>query len=218
VLYRVGRELAGVLRQQKALLDEINHRVKNTLGTVQSIARLSRASSKDVEQYATAFEGRLLALSEAYNLLTENNWVGASLEAVVKRTLAPFAGSDRLAISGPAIMLAPKTALAMSAVIQELSTNAAKYGAFSAPSGKLNVSWTIDERGRVHLTWTENEGPLVQKPTRRGFGTRMIASIFGNGAGWAVNLDFDPAGLRCSMQFHPQDEDRTAAKFVAAAG
>jgi two-component sensor histidine kinase len=217
VLYNVGRELADVLKQQKALLDEINHRVKNTLGTVQSIARLSRSSSKDVEQYATAFEGRLLALSEAYNLLTENNWVGASLEAVIKRTLAPFAGSDRLQISGPVIMLAPKTALAMSAAIQELSTNAAKYGAFSAPSGKLSVSWTVDDSGCVHLMWTERDGPLVQKPTRRGFGTRMIASIFGNTAGWSVNLDFDPAGLRCSMQFHPQDEDRMAARLMAAA-
>src|SRR5690242_10412318 len=110
VLYRVGRELAGALKQQKALLDEINHRVKNTLGTVQSIARLSRASSTDVDQYAAAFESRLLALSQAYNLLTENNWVGASLETVVKRTLAPFAGPDRLEISGPDILLPPKLA------------------------------------------------------------------------------------------------------------
>lgn len=115
-------------------------------------------------------------------------------------------------------MLAPKAALAMSAVIQELSTNAAKYGAFSAPSGKLSVAWTVDDSGRVHLTWTEREGPPVQKPARRGFGTRMIASIFGGGAGWSVDLDFAPGGLRCAMQFHPQDEDRTAAKLMAAAG
>jgi two-component sensor histidine kinase len=113
-------------------------------------------------------------------------------------------------------MLAPKTALAMSAAIQELSTNAAKYGAFSAPSGKLSVSWNVDESGRVHLTWTERDGPLVEKPARRGFGTRMIASIFGDGAGWSANLDFDSAGLRCSMQFHPRDEDRKAAKLMAA--
>src|SRR3954447_17651086 len=98
VLYEVGRELADALKQQKSLLDEINHRVKNTLGTVQSIARLSRASAKDLNQYVVSFEGRLLALSEAYNLLTENNWVGVSLEAVVKRTLAPFAGPERVEI------------------------------------------------------------------------------------------------------------------------
>lgn len=218
VLYTVGRELAGALRQQKALLDEINHRVKNTLGTVQSIARLSRASSDDVEQYAVAFEGRLIALSEAYNLLTENNWAGASLEAIVKRTLAPFAGSDRLDIGGPDILLAPRVALALSAAIQELSTNAAKYGAFSAPSGKLAVTWTIDETGLVHLTWTESGGPMVATPSRRGFGTKMISGIFEAEAGWSVILDFEPAGLRCSMQFWPIDRGREGAKMMAAAG
>jgi two-component sensor histidine kinase len=217
VLFRVGNELASALRQQKALLDEINHRVKNTLGTVQSIARLSRASSNDVDQYATSFEGRLLALSEAYNLLTENNWAGASLQAVVKRTLAPFAGSDRVEITGPGILLSPKLALAMSAALQELSTNAAKYGAFSGPSGKLRVSWTVDETGLVRLTWTEREGPPVVKPTRRGFGTTMIKSIFATEAGWSVALDFDPAGLRCVMQFRPLDEERADETLVEAA-
>lgn len=218
VLFRVGGELADALKQQKALLDEINHRVKNTLGTVQSIARLSRASSKDVDQYATSFEGRLLALSEAYNLLTENNWAGASLEAVVRRTLAPFAGSDRLEISGPHILLSPKLALAMSAALQELSTNAAKYGAFSAPSGRLVVSWAVDGTGLVRLAWTEQEGPPVLEPTRRGFGTKMIRSIFNAEAGWSVALDFDPTGLRCVMQFRPYDEERTDEKLETLAG
>jgi two-component sensor histidine kinase len=218
VLHRVGGELAQALQQQKALLDEINHRVKNTLGTVQSIARLSRASSKDMDQYAAAFEGRLLALSEAYNLLTENNWVGASLEAVVKRTLAPFAGTDRLQIGGPRVLLSPKTALAMSAAVQELSTNAAKYGAFSAASGKLAVSWMVEESGLVRLSWTERDGPLVRKPTRQGFGTKMIATIFGSESGWSINLDFDPVGLRCTMRFYPQDEQPDDTGMMAAAG
>jgi two-component sensor histidine kinase len=218
VLYTVGRELADALRQQKALLDEINHRVKNTLGTVQSIARLSRASSGDVEQYAVAFEGRLMALSEAYNLLTENNWAGASLEAIVKRTLAPFAGPDRLDIGGPDILLAPKVALALSAAIQELSTNAAKYGAFSAATGKLNISWKIEETGLVQLTWIERDGPMIRAPSRRGFGTKMITGIFEAEPGWSVKLDFDPGGLRCSMQFRPIDKGREEPKLMAPAG
>ncbi len=190
--------------------------MKNTLGTVQSIARLSRASSDDVEQYAGAFEGRLMALSEAYNLLTENNWAGASLEAIVKRTLAPFAGLDRLEISGPDILLGPKVALALSAAIQELSTNAAKYGAFSAPSGKLGVTWTIDETGLVHLTWIESNGPVVTAPSRRGFGTKMISGIFDAEPGWSVKLDFQPSGLRCVMQFSPVDRGRDGVKLMAA--
>jgi two-component sensor histidine kinase len=204
-LHEVGRDLADALNQQKALLDEVNHRVKNTLATVQSIARLSRASSVDLEQYANAFEGRLLALSDAYNLLTENNWVGASLEAIVRRTLAPFAGPDRLEIDGPAVLLAPKAALALSAAIQELSTNAAKYGAFSVPSGKLDVRWMLDEIGLVHLTWVERDGPRISKPRRRGFGTKMITGMFGAEAGWSVNLDFSPTGLCCAMRFWPRD-------------
>ncbi|MBR0848212.1 sensor histidine kinase [Bradyrhizobium diazoefficiens] len=216
VLYLVGSELAGALKQQKALLDEINHRVKNTLGTVQSIARLSRASSNDLDEYAAAFEGRLLALSQAYNLLTENNWVGVSLDAIVKRTLAPFAGPERVEIDGPDILLPPKLTLAISAALQELSTNAAKYGAFSAPSGKLQISWTLDETGLVRLYWTEREGPLVRKPTRRGFGTKMITGMFAGEAGWSVHLDFNPAGLRCLMQFSSIDRPDAEMKLMEA--
>jgi two-component sensor histidine kinase len=217
VLHAVGRNLASALSQQKILLDEINHRVKNTLGTVQSIARLSRTSAGDLDQYVTSFEGRLLALSEAYNLLTENNWVGAHLDAVVKRTLAPFAGSDRLHIAGPDILLPPRLALALSATLQELSTNAAKYGAFSLPSGKLHISWTVDETGLVRLNWSESDGPPVRPPTRKGFGTQMIGSIFRSEAGWDVKLDFDPAGLSCVLQFYLQQEKPGPADWTAAA-
>jgi two-component sensor histidine kinase len=217
VLHAVGRELAGASKQQRILLDEINHRVKNTLGTVQSIARLSRTSADDLDQYVDAFEHRLLALSEAYNLLTENNWVGAHLEAVVKRTLAPFAGSDRLRISGPDILLPPKLALAMSATLQELSTNAAKYGAFSVASGKLQISWTVEGTGLVRLSWIESDGPLVRQPTRRGFGTQMIGSIFRSEAGWSVQQDFNAQGLRCILQFYLQQEKSEPPDWAAAA-
>ena len=214
VLHLVGGELASALRQQRDLLDEINHRVKNTLGTVQSIARLSRSSASDVDHYVAAFEGRILALSEAYNLLTENNWVGADVRAIVERTLAPYAGPDRLTISGPSLLLPPKLTLALSATIQELSTNAAKYGAFSTPSGKLEIAWTGQESGIVRLIWIERDGPLVSKPTRRGFGTKMITRMFGAETGWSVNLDFDPDGLRCTMQFGVEADDEKDVRLT----
>lgn len=214
VLHLVGGELASALRQQRDLLDEINHRVKNTLGTVQSIARLSRSSASDVDHYVAAFEGRILALSEAYNLLTENNWVGADVRAIVERTLAPYAGPDRLTISGPSLLLPPKLTLALSATIQELSTNAAKYGAFSTPSGKLEIAWTGQESGIVRLIWIERDGPLVRKPTRRGFGTKMITRMFGAETGWSVNLDFDPDGLRCTMQFGVEADDEKDVRLT----
>lgn len=214
VLHLVGGELASALRQQRDLLDEINHRVKNTLGTVQSIARLSRSSASDVDHYVAAFEGRILALSEAYNLLTENNWVGADVRAIVERTLAPYAGPDRLTISGPSLLLPPKLTLALSATIQELSTNAAKYGAFSTPSGKLEIAWTGQESGIVRLIWIERDGPLVRKPTRRGFGTKMITRMFGAETGWSVDLDFDPDGLRCTMQFGVEADDEKDVRLT----
>jgi two-component sensor histidine kinase len=205
VLHKVGGELADALHQQQGLLDEINHRVKNTLGTVQSIARLSRASAHDLQEYAASFEERLMALSGAYNLLTHNNWIGASLEAIVSQTLAPYAGSERLEVVGEHVMLSPKAALAISAAVQELSANAAKYGAFSIPSGKLRISWTTETGGRIRLAWLERDGPLVHKPTRRGFGTKMIAGVFASETSWSVDLIFDPAGLHCVMLFWPQD-------------
>ncbi|NWP65709.1 sensor histidine kinase, partial [Escherichia coli] len=90
----------------------------------------------------------------------------------------PFAGADRLEIGGPAVLLPPKPALAISAALQELSTNAAKYGAFSAPGGRLIISWTIDDAGLVSLKWVENDGPAVRPPTRRGFGTKIITRTF----------------------------------------
>jgi two-component sensor histidine kinase len=211
-------DLRGALKQQKALLDEINHRVKNTLGTVQSMARLSRSSSQTLQEYAVSFEGRLLALSEAYNLLTENNWEGASLQAIVERTLAPFAGPERLDVDGPPLLLAPKVALALSAAVQELSTNAAKYGALSAPSGKVKVSWWVQENGFVRLLWIEGGGPLVSKPSRQGFGTKMIGAIFGSEPNWAVTADYEPGGLRCTMHFRAESGDpETEAVFMAAA-
>jgi two-component sensor histidine kinase len=211
-------DLRSALKQQKGLLDEINHRVKNTLGTVQSMARLSRASSQSLQEYASSFEGRLLALSEAYNLLTENNWEGASLQTIAQRTLAPFAGPERLDIGGPALVLGPKVALALAAAIQELSANAAKYGALSAPSGKIKVSWSVQENGFVRLLWTESGGPPVSKPSRQGFGTKMISAIFSSDANWAVTADYDPDGLRCTMHFYAGSAgSETESVLMAAA-
>ncbi|MEA3022156.1 MAG: hypothetical protein QOK01_1008 [Alphaproteobacteria bacterium] len=196
--YDVTDVRTGMKRQQ-ILLDEINHRVKNTLATVQSIARVSLSSATTMEDYAEAFERRLIALSGAYNLLTENNWEGADLRTVVERTLAPFAHGARTSLSGPALTLTSKLTLAMSAAVQELSTNAAKYGALSVEQGRLDVSWSRQDDGRIAFSWIERDGPPVRKPTRRGFGTRLIQDILALDSGWSVTLDYAPEGLRCTM-------------------
>jgi PAS domain S-box-containing protein len=192
-------DVQNVMKRQQILLDEINHRVKNTLATVQSITRVSLSSATTMEEYAESFERRLIALSGAYNLLTENNWEGADLRTIVERTLAPFARGGRTSLTGPALTLSPKLTLALSAAIQELSTNAAKYGALSEKQGRLEVSWSRQDDGRIAFTWIERDGPPVRKPVRRGFGTRLIQDILAADSGWSVTLDYAPAGLRCTM-------------------
>jgi PAS domain S-box-containing protein len=188
------------MRRQQILLDEINHRVKNTLATVQSIARASLSSATGLKDYAASFEQRLIALARAYNLLTENNWEGADLATIVRRTLAPFARAGRISLGGPNVALSPKLTLAMSAAIQELSTNAAKYGALSAEQGRVDVAWTRESDGIVSFRWTERGGPAVREPARRGFGTRLIQDILAAESGWTVTLDFCPSGLHCAMR------------------
>ncbi len=187
------------MRRQQILLDEINHRVKNTLATVQSIARASLSSATTLKDYAAAFEQRLIALSRAYNLLTDNNWEGADLGTIARNTLAPFAREGRTSLSGPPVALTPKLTLAMSAAIQELSTNAAKYGALSVEPGRIDVSWAREKNQVISFHWTERGGPVVRKPERRGFGTRLIQDILAAESGWTVTLDYFPSGLQCTM-------------------
>ena len=206
VLARVGNDIAAAeadlrdaMMRQQILLDEVNHRVKNTLATVQSIARLSMPSAANVKDYVEAFERRLIALSAAYNLLTENNWRGAGVKAIVERTLAPFAGDKRIAMHGPEIGIGTKLTLALAAAIQELSTNAAKYGSLSVPEGTLSVVWTQEADGGIALDWIERGGPSVAKPSRRGFGSRLIQDILAADSGWRVTLDYAQEGLTCRM-------------------
>jgi len=194
-------ELREAVRRQQVLLDEVNHRVKNTLATVHSIARLSAASAGSVKEYLASFEQRLHALSAAYNLLTQNNWDGADLRDIVERTLAPYATDGRLSIEGPAAMLSPKHSLALAAAVQELSTNAAKYGALSIPAGRVAISWTCNDLGAIALDWRELDGPPVEEPVRKGFGSKLIQEVLAADSGWKVKLEYLPAGVHCTLIF-----------------
>jgi two-component sensor histidine kinase len=194
-------ELREALRRQQVLLDEVNHRVKNTLATVHSIARLSAASASSLKDYLTGFEQRLHALSAAYNLLTQNNWEGADLKEIVERTLAPYATNGRLSISGPAAMLSAKHSLGLAAAVQELSTNAAKYGALSVPDGKVAISWSLNEAGAIAFEWRESDGPSVSPPSRRGFGSKLIQDVLAGDSGWKVKVEYRPEGVHCSLTF-----------------
>ena len=185
-------------RHQNLLLDELNHRVKNTLATVQAMAM---QTLKGVDLSARdAFLARLFALSGQHDLLTLDNWEGASFEGVVRRALRPWREDDRtrFRVEGPAVHLEPKKALALGMAFHELASNAAKYGAFSSPIGTVDISWHIAPDGRLKLVWEEHGGPPVTEPERRGFGLRLIEFGVAREISGDVALDFQPGGLVCT--------------------
>ncbi len=188
------------------LIDELNHRVKNTLATVQSIVWQASRANSDPKVIREAVESRLFALSRSHNLLTRENWHSAGLLDVLHDALEPFGVSDgraqRLAISGENIRLSTKAALALGIAFNELATNAMKYGAFSNDKGSIRIDWTIKPTpdGRLLvLSWREKDGPPVAPPLRQGFGSRVIERGLTHELGGAVQLDYRPDGLICTM-------------------
>jgi two-component system CheB/CheR fusion protein len=189
------------------MLDELNHRVKNTLSTVQAIAMQTLARSDTIEDFRTAFGARLLALSNTHNLLAHDAWTGAQLRDVVASELAPYLrvgeGAEdaaRARLVGGDVRLEPKRALALSMAIHELATNASKYGALSGPRGEVTVRWhVVDRQGRpwLHLSWAETGGPAVPAPTRKGFGTRLITEGLAFELDGSATLDYGELGVSC---------------------
>jgi len=187
-------QLNAALDQHKLLLEEINHRVNNTMATIQAIAVLTRSGVPSADEYVNAFQKRLVALAHAYKLLTQNNWQGADLREIAKTILAPY-GEEKVELDGPPTHLSAKHTLALAAALQELVTNAAKYGSLSVPTGRLQVRWCV-ERDRLDLRWQEFDGPPVNPPTRRGFGTKFIQDTLTQEVDWKIDLRYPSDGLR----------------------
>ncbi|MDI1476521.1 AAA family ATPase [Polyangium sp. y55x31] len=190
--------------RQKLLLNELNHRVKNTLVIVQAIAAQTLRMSDSPKAFTEAFMARLLALSQTHNLLNETSWQGANLHDIVCAELAPHANGDagRFSLTGQDVRLRPEAAVTLGMVFHELSTNAAKYGALSLPSGHVQVTWnmtTCSAERRIHLEWQEMHGPPVSVPRRKGFGSRLIERDLGRQLASEVHLEFLPEGVRCVM-------------------
>jgi two-component sensor histidine kinase len=193
------REAADKL--QKLILGELHHRIKNTLATVSAIASQSFRAAISIEQGQKAMEGRLLALSRAHDLLMQVSWSNASLTHTFSGATEPYdsQGARRFHFNGPDIRITSGAVIALAMTFNELCTNTTKFGALSIPSGRVEVAWTIDEeKQRLHLTWTERGGPLVQPPARRSFGTRMMESL-GQQLSGQVQLSYDPAGFVYSL-------------------
>ncbi len=201
----LARDVTGVKqaeKQRELLIRELNHRVKNTLAIVQSLAGQSRMAAGSLEEFESAFTARLHALAKAHDLLTRTNWKGATLEEIVREAAAPFgeasgAGS-RITCEGPVVWLDPNAAVTLSLALHELATNAAKFGALSNTEGQIAIRWAADsetEPAAIDLSWTESGGPEVTAPTRKGFGSMLIERALGYEAEGDVKLEFLPQGL-----------------------
>jgi len=191
-------------QHRELMLSELNHRVKNTLGSVQAIALQTLASAPSLQAFKEGFLARLMALSNTHNLLADDAWNGVGLREVVLAELAPYqdGAQPRSKVVGDDLQLKSKTALALSMALHELATNASKYGALSVPQGRVAVNWETRQVGGqpwLRLHWTESGGPVVAAPARRGFGSRLIAEGLAFELDGEVALDFAPAGVSCTI-------------------
>ena len=189
------REAADKL--QKLILEELHHRIKNTLATVGAIASQSIRTAANLDHAQNAIEGRLLALGRAHDLLMQGSWANASLVKTVRGAIEPYdsATAGRFSIEGPDIKITSSAVIALALTFNELCTNTTKFGALSDSAGRVDIGWTIDaDTRRLLLIWREEGGPNVQAPTRRSFGTRMMGSL-GQQLKGKVHLAYDPTGF-----------------------
>ncbi len=182
---------------QRLLLDELNHRIKNTLATIQAIAGQTLRTARDLPSAREALDNRIRSMARAHDLLTSRAWTGANLADVVTRALDAFAPAQ-VKVSGDVIDVSPKHALALSLALHELATNATKYGALSCLEGRVSVQWRVRD-GTLRLDWEESGGPAVAQPTRKGFGSRMLEEVLAHDLGGDTKLDYDVSGVRCTI-------------------
>jgi len=196
--------------RQILLAEEVDHRARNVVAVVQSIMRLTRADT--IDEYIGALDGRIGALSNAHRLLAGSRWEGADLTRLVEEEFAPYraSGNERVLTRGPIVLLPPATAQTIALALHELATNAAKYGALSTDSGRVELTWR-NEPGKIEVVWAESGGPEISAPTRQGYGSRAIIAGIERQLGGVVNFDWQPGGLRCTLSV-PHDGNTELSK------
>lgn len=209
-LSAASAELRSRASRQQLMINELNHRVKNTLATVQGIAvQTFRHADPDAP---SKFDHRLGALAGAHDLLTQTSWEPVDIRSVVERCGEPAA--EDMVASGPSVMLPPHAALALCMCLHELVTNSLKYGALSVPGGKILLSWTLDgEEGAIDFLWREQGGPPATPPERKGFGTRLVDRLVRGELGGALDRQYGPDGLQIRARFAPPEHQRWRNTF-----
>src|SRR5690606_25539742 len=185
------------------LLRELNHRVKNTLAMIQSLARQTLRQSPEPQRFIDAFAGRLRTLSDAHALLSDRDWSGIGLLELIDSQVRPYAVGDgpQLELSGQDIQLPPDHALGMGLILHELASNAAQYGSFSTPEGTVVITWSIEDHPLVlHLRWVEQGGPDVHRPEQLGLGARLIQRGLDKVIDSRVDLQFAPKGVEVDIR------------------
>src|SRR3954470_4699297 len=188
------REAADKL--QKLILEELHHRIKNTLATVSAIATQSLRNASSTQHAQHAIEGRLLALGRAHDLLLQARWSSADLRMIVRGAIEAFDNPDvaKFSIEGPDVQIASGAVIAIAMTLNELCTNTTKCGALSVPAEQVSISWPVDERMRLQFVWEERDGPTIHAPTRQSFGTRLIETL-GRQLKGDVKLTYAPVGF-----------------------
>jgi two-component sensor histidine kinase len=190
-------------------MQELNHRVKNTLSTIQSISRMTLKNTRDMDAFEQTFSARLMALSATHNLLTEKAWTGVDLLELLATELQPFQG-HRMVLMGPSVTLTSEVAVALGMAVHEMGTNAAKYGAFQGSDGSLQVRWS-ETNGVLTLHWRERSRRKLETPARQGFGSRLIQQTIIRELQGDINMTYHEDGLHAVFTVPLDVNDRLAA-------
>ena len=205
--------LAERQQRQQILVTELNHRVKNTMSMIHSVAVLAARSATDVKDMMNSFTTRLFGISRTQDLLMQSQWSGAQFRDLASSELSPYDNEERtrIVLEGDAIQFSATQATSISMVIHELATNAVKYGALSRPEGRVELKWARTGN-RLTIEWRETGGPSVAPPIKEGFGSRLIDVSVKRQLGGTLNSDYRPAGLHCVIEFSLEAPDTPAAQ------
>jgi two-component system, chemotaxis family, sensor kinase Cph1 len=213
-----ARERKIAADRDQLMMAELDHRVKNTLANIAALVIQTSASANSLSSFVEGLAARIQSMAKAHSLLSQSRWEGVSINNLLMEELAPYVGgTTAFEIAGPDVVLTSKSALALSLAIHELATNAAKFGALSAPDGRVAIRWALTASGGLELSWREAGGPAVTAPTRRGFGSTLIERALAMETDGQATLRYLPEGVVCDVMLPPASLAATGAARTPSA-